>query len=324
MEKSQLLSEWIRDNSSSLNIKDTVDLKYGENPHQYAYMYHTDNTIDYEIINKKELSYNNINDMTVCTNILSEFYDVCACIIVKNNGPCGAALGKDIEEAWLKAIDCDPLSTFEGTAGFSQVVNENLVKKLASRYLKVIIAPDYTPKALDLLNKYENLIIIKLNTSLEDYKKYISEEIKITPFGTLVQTKDRGELNKDNFKVATKTKPTAEMIEDMIFAWKIVKHAKSKAIVIAKDFKAIGIGQGQTSRLDALELALNKACDGSKDAVCASDEFIPTIDNIYAAAQGRIAGIIQPGGGSKDIEVFKASDKYNIAMITTGIRHLKH
>ena len=114
------------------------------------------------------------------------------------------------------------------------------------------------------------------------------------------------------------------MVEDMIFAWKIAKHAKSNAIVIAKDFKAIGIGQGQTSRVDAFEIALNKACDGSKDAVAASDGFFPAIDNIHVAAQGRIAAIIQPGGSIKDEEVIKTADKYNIAMITTGMRHFKH
>ncbi len=311
-------------NYFSLNMKKTKNLRYGENPHQNASIYYTKNTIDYEILNGKELSYNNILDCAACTNILSEFYDVSACVIIKHNTPCGAALGKDIEEAWSKALDCDPLSAFGGIVGFTQVVNENLAKQLTAMFLEVIIAPDYTPKAIEQLKSKKNLRIIKLNTSLEEYKNYLSEEIRITPFGTLVQTSDKGELDKDKFKVVTKTKPTTEMIEDMIFAWKIAKHAKSNAIVIAKDFKAIGIGQGQTSRIDAFEIALNKACDGSKDAVAASDGFFPAIDNIHAAAQGRIAAIIQPGGSIKDEEVIKTADKYNIAMITTGIRHFRH
>ncbi len=308
----------------SLNMKKAKDLRYGENPHQNASIYYTKDTIDYEILNGKELSYNNINDITACTNILSEFYDVSACVIIKHTTPCGAALGKNIEEAWAKALDCDPLSAFGGIVGFTQVVNENLAKQLTAMFLEVIIAPDYTPKALALLKTKKNLRVIKLNTSLQEYKNYLFEEIKITPFGTLVQTSDKGELDKDNFKVVTKIKPTQEMIEDMIFAWKIAKHAKSNAVVIAKDFKAIGIGQGQTSRVDAFEIALNKACDGSKDAVAASDGFFPAIDNIHVAAQGRIAAIIQPGGSIKDEDVIKTADKYNIAMITTGIRHFKH
>lgn len=312
------------DNYFSLNIKKAKDLRYGENPHQNASIYYTNNTVDYDVLNGKELSYNNILDVTACTNILSEFYDVCACVIIKHNTPCGVALGKDINESWAKALDCDSLSAFGGIVGFTQVVNEELAKQLTAMFLEVIIAPDFTPKALDLLQTKKNLRVIKLNTSLEEYKNYLSREIRITPFGTLVQDSDKGELDKDSFKVVTKAKPTAEMVEDMIFAWKIAKHAKSNAIVIAKDFKAIGIGQGQTSRVDAFEIALNKACDGSKDAVAASDGFFPAIDNIHVAAQGRIAAIIQPGGSIKDEEVIKTADKYNIAMITTGMRHFRH
>ncbi|MBQ9245948.1 bifunctional phosphoribosylaminoimidazolecarboxamide formyltransferase/IMP cyclohydrolase [bacterium] len=312
------------DNYFSLNMKKTKNLRYGENPHQDASIYYTNNTIDYEILNGKELSYNNILDAAACTNILSEFYDVCGCVIIKHNTPCGAALGKDIEEAWAKALDCDPLSAFGGIVGFTQVVNENLAKQLASIFLEVIIAPDYTMKALELLKTKKNLRVIKLNTSLEEYKNHLTSDIRVTPFGTIIQTADKGELDVEKFKVVTKVKPTQEMIEDMIFAWKIAKHAKSNAIVIAKDFKTVGIGQGQTSRVDAFEIALNKACDGSKDAVAASDGFFPAIDNIHVAAQGRIAAIIQPGGSIKDEEVIKTADKYNIAMITTGMRHFKH
>ena len=312
------------DNYFSLNLKKSKNLRYGENPHQSASIYYTNNTIDYEILNGKELSYNNILDVTANTNILSEFYDVCGCVIIKHNTPCGVALGKDIIEAWKKALDCDPLSAFGGIVGFTQVVNEELAKQLTAMFLEVVIAPDYTPKALEQLKTKKNLRVIKLNTSLEEYKNHINEEIRITPFGTLVQSADKGELDKDNFKVVTKLKPTPEMVEDMIFAWKIAKHAKSNAIVIAKDFKTLGIGQGQTSRVDAFEIALNKACAGSKDAVAASDGFFPAIDNIHVAAQGRIAAIIQPGGSIKDEEVIKTADKYNISMITTGIRHFRH
>ena len=311
-------------NYFSLNIKKEKNLRYGENPHQNASIYYTNSTIDYEILNGKELSYNNILDAAACANILSEFYDMSGCVIIKHNTPCGAALGKNIEEAWTKALDCDPLSAFGGIVGFTQSVSNELAKQLTSMFLEVIIAPDYSTEALETLKQKKNLRVIKLNTSLEEYKNYQSEEIRITPFGTLVQTTDKGELDKDKFKVVTKAKPTTEQIEDMIFAWKIAKHAKSNAIVIAKDFKVIGIGQGQTSRVDAFEIALNKACDESKDAVAASDGFFPAIDNIHAAAQGRIAAIIQPGGSIKDEEVIKTADKYNIAMITTGIRHFRH
>ena len=155
-------------------------------------------------------------------------------------------------------------------------------------------------------------------------KLFLNTEVKVTPFGVLVQEPDVKQLDKDLFKTVTKEKPTAEIVEDLIFAWKIVKHVKSNAIVVAKDFKTLGICGGQTSRIDALEIALNRACDSSKDAVLASDGFFPAIDNIHSSAQGRIKAIIQPGGSIKDSDVIATADKYGIAMVTTGIRHFKH
>ena len=279
---------------------------------------------DYEVLWGKELSYNNILDITAAVNIVSEFFDVPAAAIVKHTAPCGVALGKDIYEAYQKAFDCDPISAFGGIVAFSKEVNVETAKHLASVFLEVVIAPDFEDEALKILKGKKNLRIVKLNTSLENYKKLTTEELKITPFGTLIQTIDQKDLDKDLFKVVTKSKPTAEQIEDAIFAWKIAKYAKSNAIVIAKDFKTLAIGQGQTSRICAMEWALNFACDGTKDAVLASDGFFPATDNIQAAAQGRISLIIQPGGSIKDKDVIEAANKYNISMIKTGIRHFRH
>lgn len=300
------------------------DLRYGENPHQNAGLYKSEFTIDYEILWGKELSYNNILDMTSAVNIVSEFYDVSAVAIIKHTAPCGVALGKDISDAYQKAFDCDPISAFGGIVAFSQKVNTEIAKHLNSVFLEVVIAPDFSNDALEILKGKKNLRIVKLNTKLEDYKKMLYEEVKITPFGILIQDTDKKELDKDTFKVVTKTKPTAEQVEDAIFAWKVAKHAKSNAIVIAKDFKTLAIGQGQTSRIASMEWALDYACEGAKDAVIASDGFFPAIDNIQAAAQCRIGLIIQPGGSIKDKDVIAEADKFNIAMITTGIRHFKH
>lgn len=305
-------------------FKKVQDLRYGENPHQKAGLYKSDATADYEVLWGKELSYNNILDITAAVNIVSEFYDVPAVAIVKHTAPCGVALGKDILDAYQKAFDCDPISAFGGIVAFSKEVNEKIAKLLNSVFLEVVIAPDFDEAALEILKGKKNIRIVKLNTPLKDYKTIANEEIKITPFGVLIQDSDKKELDKDTFKVVSKTKPTAEQIEDAIFAWKVIKHAKSNAIVIAKDFKTLAIGQGQTSRIASMEWALNYACDGSKDAIVASDGFFPAIDNIQAAAQGRIGLIIQPGGSIKDKEVIAEADKYNIAMITTGIRHFKH
>lgn len=320
----------LENETKTFSFEKIQDLRYGENPHQKAGLYSRVGSLthqhkaDYEILWGKELSYNNILDMTTAVNIVSEFYDVPAVSIIKHLAPCGVALGKDVLDAYQKAFDCDPISAFGGIVAFSQTVNEKVAKLLNSVFLEVVIAPDFDEEALEILKGKKNIRLIKLNTSLEDYKKIANEEIKITPFGVLIQESDKKELDKDMFKIVTKTKPSAEQIEDAIFAWKVCKHAKSNAIVIAKDFKTLAIGQGQTNRVGAFEWALNYACDGSKDAVAASDGFFPAVDNIQAAAQGRIALLIQPGGSIKDADVIAEADKYKIAMITTGIRHFKH
>ena len=312
----------------NLNIKKIKKLRYGENPHQKAALYELpifeNQIVDYQILNGKELSYNNYLDMTYALNITSEFYDVHCCTIVKHNIPCGVALGASSLDAYQKALDCDPISAFGGIVAFSKGVDINVAKHLKELFLEVIVAPNFDDDAVELLQTKKNLRLIKLNTKFEVYKRIISKEIKITPFGTLVQNIDTKDLDKDTFKVVTKTKPDSDVIEDLIFAWKIAKHVKSNAIVIAKDFKTLGISGGNTSRVESCEISLNKACDGSKDAVLASDGFFPAIDNIQYAAQGRIKAIIQPGGSIKDKDVIQIADKYNIAMITTGIRHFKH
>lgn len=322
---SSKLADIFGENAPKLfNFDKIQDLRYGENPHQKAGLYSTGSEVDYEILWGKELSYNNILDITSAVNIVSEFYDVPAVAIVKHLAPCGVALGKDSFDAYKKAFDCDPISAFGGIVAFTREVNEQVAKLLNSVFLEVVIAPDFDEEALEILKGKKNIRLIKLNTKLEKYKKLACEEIKITPFGVLIQDSDKKELDKDIFKVVTKAKPTAEQIEDAIFAWKVCKHAKSNAIVIAKDFKTLAIGQGQTNRVCAMEWALDYACDESKDAVVASDGFFPAVDNIQAAAQGRIGLIIQPGGSIKDADVIAEADKYNIAMITTGIRHFRH
>lgn len=300
------------------------DLRYGENPHQSAAIYKTEKMADYEFLHGKELSYNNIVDMTAAVGVAAEFYDVPAVAIIKHATPCGVALGKDIHDAYLKALDCDPISAFGGIIAFTKTVTLDVAKHVSSMFLEVIIAPDFEQDAFDLLSKKKNIRLIKLNTPLKTFNRLVKEEIKITPFGALVQNTDTKELDKDTFNVVTKEKPTAEIIEDMIFAFKVAKHVKSNAIVVAKDFKTLGICGGQTSRVDAVEIALTRACDGAKNAVLASDGFFPAIDNIEVAAQCRIAAIIQPGGSIKDDNVIAACDKFGISMVTTGIRHFKH
>lgn len=298
-------------------------MKYGENPHQKGAIYKTDRMIDYEVINGKELTFNDILNVTEATNLVSEFYDVNCVSIIRHTKPCGVALGRSLYEAYTKAFDCDPVSSFYGTVGFSKTVDAEVAKHLNSMSVEVIVAPDYDEDAIELFRDNSEIKLVKLNTSLKDYRRLTVEEVILTPFGALVQDRNNSELDKDTFKVVTREKPTAEQIEDAIFAWKVVKHAKTNAVVIARDFKAVAIVQGQTNALSAVEGTLNYACDGSKEAILASDSFLPAEDCIYSAVQGRIGLIIQPGGSIKDQKLIEVCDKYGIAMITTGIRNYR-
>ena len=274
--------------------------------------------------NGKEFSYNNIIDATAALNIAAEFYDVNAAVIIKHTNPCGVALGKTLKEAWEKALDCDPLSAFGGIVAFTSKVDLEIAKLLTAMFLEVVIAPDFTDEAVEELKKKKNLRVVKLKTPIVEYLKFTQKEIRLTPFGALVQDKDSKELDPETFKTVTKEKPTQEMIEDMVFAFKVTKHLKSNAIVIAKDLRTLGLCGGQTSRVGAVEIALMRVCDSAKGAVLASDGFFPAIDNIEVAAQERITGIIQPGGSIKDKDVISAADKFGIVMVTTGIRHFRH
>lgn len=316
--------ENINENIVSMQFEKLQDLKYGENPHQTAALYRYGKMMDFDLIKGEELTYNNILDINTAVGVVSEFYDVAACAIVKHGMPCGAALGKKIDEAYLKALDSDPVSALDGTAAFSQTITETMARQIVQMHHKLAAAPDFTDEAMQILKKDENLKLIKLNTPLRLFKALSNEEIRITPFGTIIQEPDSKELDKDSFKVVTKKKPDADMVENMVFAWKVAKYVKSNAIVIAKGFKTVAICGGQTSRIDSVEIALDKACDNAKDAVIASDGFFPAADNIQFAAQNRIAGLIQPGGSIKDKEVIETADKYDMVMITTGIRHFRH
>ena len=189
---------------------------------------------------------------------------------------------------------------------------------------EVVVAPDYEPEVIDLFKDNDDIKLVKLNTSLREYRRLTVEEVILTPFGALVQDRNNSELDKDKFKVVTREKPTAEQIEDAVFAWKVVKHAKTNAVVIARDFKTVAIAQGQTNSISAVEHALNYACDGSKEAVLASDSMLTAEDCIYSAVQSRIGLIIQPGGSIRDQQTIDFCNDHGIAMVVTGIRHFKH
>ena len=306
------------------NLEKITDFKFGENSHQGASLYKSDAMIDYEVVNGGELSYKNILDMTTLIQILSEFYDVNATIMVKNSMPCGAALGTSLTDAFNKAFDCNPVSVLGSCIGFSKILDTETAKKIHLSDFELVMAIGYDKEALEILKKKPEMKVIKINTPLEEVKISVREEVKITPFGILLQDADRGDFNKDTFKVVTKRKPTSEEIEDAIFAFKIAKHSKSKAVVIAKNFKMLSIAQGQTSFADACDWVMTYACDDTKGSVMAYDGVIDTVDGIHVATTGRVALIIQAGSSFNEKEVIKTCDKYEIGMITTGITHHKN
>lgn len=305
------------------NLEKLTEFKYGENSHQRASIYKTENITDYDRLNGEELTFQNFLDMNVLINILSEFFDVNATVISKSALPVGVALGVSLKEAFTKAFDCNPVSTINSCIGFSKIVDVETAKQIHLTQFELVMAIGFDKEALEILQKDNNLKIIKINTPLEEVKTLLSEEIKITPFGILAQDSDKLDFNKDTFKIQTKKKPTKEQLEDAIFAYKVVKYAKSNACVITKDFKTLAIGQGQTGFADACECAVNYSCDSTKEAVMAVDVPIKTADGIHVAAQNRISLVIQAGGTVKDKEIIDVCDKYEMVMITTGISHFK-
>ncbi len=310
----------------TLPLTKVTDLRYGENPHQMAALYGVaSRAVDFEYLHGKELSFNNILDMQAAWNIATEFSDNHSCVIVKHNNPCGVAISdRSQADAFKRALDTDPLSAFGGVVAYNRPVTAAAAKLMKDIFLEVIIAPDFEPEAFEILSTKKNLRLVKrglptLQLPRPEYKQ-------VTDSLFLVQCVDRAKQTDQvtGFKVATESKPSDQQLEDMVFAWKIVKHVKSNAIVLAKDGKTVGIGGGQTSRIGALESALKLACDQATDAVLASDGFLPHEDNIYAAAQARVGAIIQPGGSIKDPDVIKLANQYKIAMVTTGVREFRH
>ncbi|WCR53129.1 MAG: Bifunctional purine biosynthesis protein PurH [Wolbachia endosymbiont of Ctenocephalides orientis wCori] len=298
----------------------TQELRYGENPHQRAAFYSNEfGQYPLEKLHGKELSYNNIVDIESALNIISEFEEPAA-VIIKHNNPCGAAIGSNALDAYKKALSCDEVSSFGGIVAVNQEVDSSLAEELKKIFLEVVIAPSINDEALKILQEKKNLRII-LHKSLKQNVKY---QIKTVIGGFLVQESNNHKIKIEEMHELTKHPVTEEEKKDLIFAWKICKHVKSNAIVIAKDGCAIGIGAGQTSRIDSVNIAVKKAGEKSKGAALASDAFFPFADSITESAKHGITSIIQPGGAMKDQEVIEAANKSKIAIFFTGIRNFSH
>ena len=290
---------------------DEIKILSGENPSQNAGFELNDKMIDYET--SKNLSYADIISLSKGLDVISEFYDVFASATVTPVGICAVSLGKTLEEAVTNVMDSNPIDFISSTIVLSKEVDSNLAKMLKETH--IIAAPGFTKNAVEYFDTHD-VCYVTIKTPLKDYKKYLSNNTVVTPLGSLTQTPNLSELNKDSFKVVTKTKPTTEQVEDAVFAWKVAKHVSSKAIVIAKDLKTTAIAQGLQSA--SIEYALDYSCDRSKESILASDMGISTHD-LNVAAQGRISLIIIPFA-PKDI--IAAADKFNISIIETGFTNI--
>jgi len=303
-------------------------LRYGENPHQEASLYVSPvekkgfSIAESQVLHGKEMSYNNYLDVEAAVNLVKEFGET-ACVIVKHNNPCGVALGETQKEAYKEALKRDPKSAYGGIVAFNKPVDIDTAKELVQIFLEVVIAPDFEEDAFEFLTaKKKNLRLVKIKNF---YEKPTGLDYKRINGGLLIQDRDLG-LYKE-WKVVSQKTPTEQEVKDLIFALKVVKHTKSNSVVIAKDGATIGIGPGQTSRVDSLETAVKKAQEFNlplEGAVLASEAFLPFRDSIDEAAKYGIKAVVQPGGSIRDQEVIEAADEHGIALIFTGMRHFKH
>lgn len=307
-------------NYLSLSYEKAMDLRYGENPHQSAALYR-DTTGEglinnYIQLNGKELSYNNIKDMDIAFKVVSEFQEG-ACCALKHNTPCGVAVercGDSVKDIYTKAFQCDPVSIFGGIVALNRTVDKACAEEMVKIFLEIVMAPDFTEEALEVLKSKKNLRVIKC-----DIKKENKNEIVKVDGGILVQSPDNKLI--EDIKVVTEKAPTEEEMKDLIFGMKVVKYVKSNAIVVVKDGMAKGIGGGQVNRIWATMEALDRAGDG---VVLASDAFFPFRDCVDEANKYNIKAIIQPGGSRGDEDSIKACNEHEISMVFTGIRHFKH
>lgn len=311
------------------------DLRYGENPHQRAAFYRkplapAGNITTAEQLHGKELSYNNINDANAALQIVKEFGEP-AVVAVKHMNPCGAGTGADIHEAFTKAYEADPTSIFGGIVAANKTIGKNTALLLNDIFLEIVMAPDFSPEALDILKQKKNIRLLRLGDihsilNVSTSTGLASSNFLVTSIegGMLVQDSDRLQLTEADLKAVTARAPTDEEIRQLLFGWKVVKHVKSNAIVLAKNNMTVGVGAGQMNRVGAAKIAVEQARERAKGSVLASDAFFPMGDTMELAAKAGITAVIQPGGSIKDEQSIRIADEYGIAMVFTGVRHFKH
>ena len=304
--------------------KKLKNLRYGENPHQRAAVYITnENEKNIEQLSGKELSYNNYNDIYSALIISNSINKSFTSVIIKHGNPCGISINKNKLTSYKYALSCDPVSAFGGIVYFNFKVNKDLALELRKRFYEVIIAKDFDKDALTILKKKKNLRIIKY----KNIKILNHFNINSNMNNLLIQTPDTETLNKENFKIVSKIKPSRELMKNLIFAFEVSRFVKSNAIVLAKNLSTVGIGTGQSSRLDSCEIAINKMKKISNDTenLCAaSDAFFPFVDGVERLVQSGVKAIIQPSGSIRDKEIINFANKTGIVLVFSKTRHFKH
>ncbi|MFH1874034.1 MAG: bifunctional phosphoribosylaminoimidazolecarboxamide formyltransferase/IMP cyclohydrolase [Pseudomonadota bacterium] len=307
------------------------DLRYGENPHQKAAFYKSTTPVNEPALTNatqlhgKELSYNNIMDADAAIEMVAEFRDQpFAAVVVKHSNPCGAATSdKSLQEAFTKALACDPTSAFGGIVSFNKEVDSKTAQALSEIFFEVIAAPKFSAAAKEILMKKKNIRLLEIPQLTTNYTA-TGIGIRKVVGGVLIQDRDLSLEKVRQAKVVTKRAPTEEEWQALDFAWRICKHVKSNAIVYAAKDRTIGIGAGQMSRVDSSKIAVMKAQSSLKGSVIASDAFFPFRDGIDEAAKAGATAVIQPGGSIKDDEAILAANEHNMAMVFTGVRHFRH
>ena len=308
-----------------LSFQKTLDLRYGENPHQKAAMYSDGSGVgvaNARQLQGKELSYNNIVDLQAGWDLAQEFnvagFDEPFCAIIKHTNPAGAATGKTLVEAYKRALECDPVSAFGGVIGVNRKVDGEAAEEMHKLFLEVIAAPGFDDAAKARFATKKNLRLVEVKAAPQKWT------LKNVSGGILLQDADSRTLQDSDLKVVTQRAPTPEEIRALLFAWKVCKHVKSNAIIYARDGQTVGVGAGQMSRVDSARIGAMKAQLPLRGTVAASDAFFPFPDGVEEIAKAGATAIIQPGGSQRDLEVIAAADRLGLAMVFTGVRHFRH
>jgi phosphoribosylaminoimidazolecarboxamide formyltransferase/IMP cyclohydrolase len=322
-----LIAEYLTEGKTKHLIVEKVnDLRYGENPHQKAAFYkddashHEASLVRAEKLQGKDLSYNNIMDADGALGLVREFSEPTVAFI-KHANPCGIATAESINDAFIHAYESDPKSAFGGIIAFNRPVSRDLAESITSKFFEVVIAPDFEEGALEQFATKPNLRILKVGAIHPQPEALTYKKVS---GGLLIQDLDTARTSAEDLKIVTQRAPSQQELKDLLFGWHVVKHVKSNAIVLAKNGMTVGIGAGQMSRVDAVEIAIQKSMNREDGSVMASDAFFPFPDSIEQAAKHQITAIIQPGGSIKDEDVIKAADEAGIAMVFTGKRAFLH